>query len=176
VLDEGDGPMVLVGHSSGGLVITEVGEHPFVKHLVFLDGSPVDAGESPAALLAGQIDRRFTVFWRHKDGMTWADPDALTAYLRGEGWLTDDADEFVAGWVPSRHSAQVREITAAAWRTVPSTFVWCTESCMSNQLQALYASRTTHVVKIPGDHFPNWRRPRDVADILARKARDAVSH
>jgi pimeloyl-ACP methyl ester carboxylesterase len=62
VLDEGDGPMVLVGHSSGGLVITEVGEHPFVKHLVFLDGSTVDADKYTFALLTYQIYLKFTLF------------------------------------------------------------------------------------------------------------------
>jgi pimeloyl-ACP methyl ester carboxylesterase len=62
VLDGRDEAVVLVGHSSGGLPVTEVGDHPTVAHLVYLDGVLVDAGESIAALLAGQIDEKFGVF------------------------------------------------------------------------------------------------------------------
>jgi hypothetical protein len=45
---------------------------------------------------------------------------------------------------------------------------------MSCDLRALFASRATDVIKMPGDHFPNWSRPGEVADILARIAEEAV--
>jgi pimeloyl-ACP methyl ester carboxylesterase len=175
VLDGREESIVLVGHSSGGLPITEVGDHPSVAHLVFLDACLVDAGESVAALLAGQIDEKFGVFWRRREGVTWADPDALLAYLAAEGWPDGDAREFASGWAPSRQAAQVREITVATWRHVPSTFVWCTESAMSSELQGYFASRAGDVVKLPGDHFPQWRRPAEVADVLTRIAHTAGS-
>ena len=65
--------------------------------------------------------------------------------------------------------------TTAAWQTVPSTFVSCRDSEMSSDLQALFASRATDVIEIDGDHFPNWRRPGEVAEIVAGIARDVVA-
>ena len=55
VLDECGDPVVLVGHSSGGLVLTEVGGHPSVKHLVYMDAVMWDVGESWRTLLTGGV-------------------------------------------------------------------------------------------------------------------------
>jgi hypothetical protein len=41
--------------------------------------------------------------------------------------------------------------------------------------RARFGSRATDVIEMPGDHFPNWRRPGDLADIIAQIARDAAS-
>ena len=46
VLDECPDPVVFVGHSSGGWELTEVGVHPSVKHLVYMDAVMWDVGES----------------------------------------------------------------------------------------------------------------------------------
>ena len=46
VLDRLEGPTVLVGHSGGGFPITQVGDHPAVRHLVYLDAVLPDVGES----------------------------------------------------------------------------------------------------------------------------------
>src|SRR5262245_37826525 len=48
-----DGPLLLVGHSYGGAVITEVGTDPKVTGLVYVAAFAPDAGESPGSLLAG---------------------------------------------------------------------------------------------------------------------------
>ena len=45
---------------------------------------------------------------------------------------------------------------------------------MSADLRALYGSRATDVIEMPGDHFPLWLRPGEVAEILARIAGEAV--
>ena len=52
VLDAQDGPAVLVGHSYGGVVITEAGNHPNVDTLVYITGFAPDAGESVGTLIA----------------------------------------------------------------------------------------------------------------------------
>ena len=44
---------------------------------------------------------------------------------------------------------------------------------MSAELRALFGSRATEVIEMPGDHFPIWLRPDEVAEILARIAADA---
>jgi pimeloyl-ACP methyl ester carboxylesterase len=170
VLDECVGPVVLAGHSQGGMVLTEVGTHPSVKHLVYLDALMLDAGDNVFVVTEGQFAEGFIGCAQASEaGFAW-DTDGLAAYFVGRGWSAADAHEAVLGVRPQRASASVVEPTQAAWRSVPSTFVSCEDSEMSSDLRALFASRATDVIEMPGDHFPNWLRPGEVADILARIA------
>jgi pimeloyl-ACP methyl ester carboxylesterase len=174
VLDECVGPVVLAGHSWGGMVLAEVGTHPSVKHLVYLDALILDAGDDVFVVTEGQFAEGFIGCAQANDaGFAW-DPDALAAYFVGRGWSAADANEAVLGVRPQRAAASVVEPTNAAWRTVPSTFVSCQDSEMSSDLRALFASRATDVIEMPGDHFPNFLRPGEVADILARIAEETV--
>lgn len=173
-LDECGDPVVLVGHSSGGLVVTEVGGHPSVRHLVYLDGVMWEVGEPWPTLLSGGVAEEFAACVRVHADVTAFDAAAMTSYFLSEGWSADDAHEWVAGLRPQRHAAAVLELTAAAWRTVPSTFILPTDSVTKRHLQERFASRATDVVEIPGDHFPNWHRPAEIADIFARIARDVT--
>jgi pimeloyl-ACP methyl ester carboxylesterase len=176
VLDGCDGRVVPVGHSGGGFPITEVGEHPAVKHLVYLDAALPDAGETLGDLLEpGDVDAGFSACIKRHPGGVAFDTVALAAHLRDWGWPADEAQEFVAGFVPARTAALVRVVTTATWRSVPSTFIACMDSQMGPKPRARFGSRATDVIEMPGDHFPNWRRPADVADIIGQIARDAVT-
>jgi len=71
-LDECVGPVVLAGHSWGGMVLTEVGTHPSVKHLVYLDGLMLDAGDNVFVVTEGKIAEGFIACARVNDaGMAW---------------------------------------------------------------------------------------------------------
>jgi pimeloyl-ACP methyl ester carboxylesterase len=174
VLDECVAPVVLAGHSWGGMVLTEVGTHPSVKRLVYLDALMLDAGDNVFAVTEGEFAVGFIACAQaNEEGFAW-DTDALTAYFVGQGWSADDAHEAVLGVRPQRAAAAVVEATNAAWRSVPSTFVSCQDSEMSSDLRALFASRATNAIEIPGNHFPNWLRPVEVAEILAQAAGEAA--
>ena len=82
---------------------------------------------------------------------------------------------FVPGCVPHRHAAGTYKLTVAAWRTVPSTFIRPLDSATKPHVQDVFAARATEVIEIEGDHFPHWRRPREVAEIFARIARQVGS-
>jgi pimeloyl-ACP methyl ester carboxylesterase len=168
-------PVVLVGHSNGGVVVTEAGVHQSVKRLVYLDASMLDVGEDVFSVTEGRFAEGFTACMQAQgDEFAW-DPDALAAYFVGRGWSEVDADEVVLGCRPQRVAASIFENTVAAWRSVPSTFVSCDDSEMGSELRALFASRATDVIEMPGDHFPNWLRPGEVADILARIAGETAT-
>lgn len=170
VLNECADPVVLAGHSAGGTLITEAGNHPSVTHLVYVDAVMFDAGES--IVDPGLFAEEFVACIRWDEDATSFDPAALTAYLLRRGWSVEDTHEFVSGLRPQRHAASVFGPTVAAWRTVPSTFISCIDSEMK---QELFASRATDVIEMPGDHFPHWLRPNEVADVLARIAHDVVT-
>ena len=57
VLDELDGPVVLLGHSYGGAVITEAGVHPAVRHLVYIAALALDADETCHSAAAEKAER-----------------------------------------------------------------------------------------------------------------------
>jgi pimeloyl-ACP methyl ester carboxylesterase len=168
VLDDCGDPVVLVGHSSGGLVLTEVGGHRSVRHLVYMDAAMWDVGESWRTLLEGGVAEGWAACVRSRQDVVEFDADAVTAYLSRRGWSADDAHEFASGFRPQRYAAMVLELTVAAWRTVPSTYISPADSEMKSRLRELFAARATAVIEMPGDHFPHWQRPDEIADILAR--------
>ena len=167
VLDEHANPVVLVGHSNGGMVLSEVGDHPSVRHLAYMDAAMWDVGESWATLIRDGVAEGWAACARAR-----FDTDAVSAYLLSRGWPAEDAHEFAAGFRPQRRAASVLELTRAAWRTVPSTYISPNGSEMKPHLRALFASRAGHTIEIEGDHFPHWRRPDEVADIFARIANE----
>jgi pimeloyl-ACP methyl ester carboxylesterase len=168
VLDECDEPVVLVGHSAGGMAITEVGNHPSVKHLVYVDGAMPDVGESLFTLQAGAFSEEFVECLRLEGDVGEWDADAVTGYLMGRGWSSQDARDFMSTSRPQRIAPLVEMATVSAWRSVPSTFISCADSEMGSELRQFFASRATDVFEMPGDHFPLWARPEELTDVIIR--------
>jgi pimeloyl-ACP methyl ester carboxylesterase len=171
VLDGCDDQVVLVGHSAGGMVVTEVGNHPSVKHLVYVEAAMPDVGESLFTLQADGFPEGFVKCLRQEGDVSVWDADALTRYLLSRGWTSDDVQDFVLTSRPQRFAPLVATATVAAWRSVPSTFISCTDSEMNGNLRQFFGSRATDVFEMPGDHFPIWVHSEEVTDVIARIAR-----
>jgi pimeloyl-ACP methyl ester carboxylesterase len=85
VLDEQAGPVVLVGHSYGGAVITEAGNHDKVAALAYISAFAPDAGESVNSLLAGfPKDAPQAPILPPKDGFLFLDRDKFHAAFAGD--------------------------------------------------------------------------------------------
>ena len=165
-----DGPVVLLGHSQGGIGITFGGTAPNVKRLVYLTAHApgIDMPEgvvlrSPA-LVAGGIDT--------PEGRLF-DPKTVVSVFYGD--LTPED----AAWAVSRLDPQ--QILPPgplpeerAWQVVPSTYVVCTEDgALLAAGQRVYASHMTEVIEWPTSHSPFVSRPDLVADLLVRLANEA---
>jgi pimeloyl-ACP methyl ester carboxylesterase len=183
VLDGIGGPVVLVGHSYGGCVITGAGVHPNVRHLVYLCALLLDEGETAmsaatAEAQAAQLDHsgrpdlvgalRF-----EDDGDTCTiDPAQATALFFGD-CAPDVAAGAVARLGPQRMSTLSQPATAVAWRERPSTYVVCEDDgAIHPGLQELLARRTDAVVRWPTSHSPFLSRPDLVADLVREVVRD----
>src|SRR5262245_18495987 len=84
IIDVQDGPVVLVGHSYGGAVITEAGTHPNVAALVFIAAFAPDGNESVSTLLAGfPPDAPQPPILPPRDGFLLLDRDKFHASLPG---------------------------------------------------------------------------------------------
>ncbi len=164
-------PVVLVGHSYGGAVITEAATRTdAVGHLVYLTAFVLDAGESVIGLLQSLPQQAVTLsaaMVPQEDGTTVVDlgPNTVQAfYGRCEQAAIDAA-------LP-RLSAQtvasfVQPATAAPWRTTPSTYVLCDEDqAIHPDHQAAMAGRCDTVHHIATDHSPFLSAVDATADIL----------
>jgi pimeloyl-ACP methyl ester carboxylesterase len=126
VLDLQNGPTILVGHSWGGVVITEAGIHPNVAGLVYVSALSPDAGETTAQQYEGFAPTPNFVIDVGADGFGFINPDKFKA-----GFAHDTSDEVAAfmrdSQVPINMSAFATPLENAAWRTKPSWAVIATE-------------------------------------------------
>jgi pimeloyl-ACP methyl ester carboxylesterase len=130
VLDQQDGPTILVGHSYGGVVITEAGNHPNVAALVYIAAFAPDAGESVASLIANPPPGApVPPILPPKDGFLFLDrakfADSFAADL-DPAVAAFRADSQVPWGVPALEGA----VTRPAWRFKPSWYVVATDDRM----------------------------------------------
>ncbi|MDW3682830.1 alpha/beta hydrolase [Cupriavidus sp. CV2] len=167
-LDMQTGPVVLVGHSWGGVVISEIGQHERVKALVYVAAFAPSEGQSVADLA--------------KDYPT---PDGSNFLVTDkEGFLTLSAEGVAKHFAQDVPAAQTRimavtqgpirgksfeeKVTVAAWKTRPSWYVLTKQDHMIQPaLQKAMAQKiSAHVVTLPTSHVPQLSRPRQVADAI----------
>jgi pimeloyl-ACP methyl ester carboxylesterase len=118
-----EGPVVLVGHSYGGAVITEAGTDPNVAALVYVCAFVPDAGESVNTLIAGfPPEGPQPPILPPRDGFLFLDRDKFPASFAGD--LPADLAAFMAdSQVPWGVDALGGQISDAAWRAKPSWYL-----------------------------------------------------
>ena len=168
-----DGPVLLVGHSYGGSVITEAGADPKVAALVYIAAFAPDTGESAASLGAGGPPTRIGEEIR---------PDAygfLKLTRRGvdEVFAQDlpheDRAVLHATQSPLAGAAFAGEITAPAWKQKPGFYLRATEDqTIHPDLQQTMATRIAArmIVAVASSHLPMLSHPQAVADLVIAAA------
>ena len=162
-------PIVLVGHSYGGAVISEMAAPRNVTHLVYIAAFVTDIGESVISLSASLPQ----------------DPTALSdAIVIGDGVTTVVADRahdtfyghcdpvvtaaHIARLCPQPIATVVQPATNASWRHIASTYVRCTaDAAVALSNQDVMAARCTHVETLDADHSPFASMPAETAEIIA---------
>ena len=173
-----DGPIILVGHSYGGAVITEAGNDPSVVGLVYIAAHMPDAGEKesddgkrfPSELAkSGAIKKT-------PDGFTYIDPAQFHELFAAD--LPSDQAAFMArSQVLNFADNFSATITTAAWRSKPSwMLVAGSDRTISPDLERWYAERAkSHTVEVAGaSHAVYVSHPKEVGDLIESAAR-AVS-
>ncbi|WP_267550786.1 alpha/beta hydrolase [Rhizobium rhizogenes] len=116
-----DGPVLLVGHSYGGAVITEAGDQPNVVGLVYIAAFAPDAGESPGGITANRPPVAAANLAPDSDGYLWVKQDKFH-----ESFCQDlSADEALVMAVTQKAplaSTFGNNITAPAWKKKPSWY------------------------------------------------------
>jgi pimeloyl-ACP methyl ester carboxylesterase len=175
-----DGPVILVGHSYGGAVITEAGNDPKVVGLVYIAAFAPDRGESVSSLIKDPPpgapvppilppDNGYLLLDKGKFAASFAadvDPE-LAAFMA-------DAQ------VPWGVEALSGTISEPAWRSKPSWYLVATEDRMiPPPAQRLMSSRAgATVVEVAGSHAIYVSQPTAVANLIATAAKEsrAMAH
>jgi len=173
VLAQQKGPVILVGHSYGGVVITEAGNDPKVAGLVYIAAFAPDKGESVAAHI--------------KDPVPGAPVPPIEP--AGEGFLGLNKAQFRASFaadvsaekaafmadsqVPWGVGALTGAITVPAWKSKPSYYLVATEDRMipPPAQKAMSARAGATVVEVAGSHAVYVSQPQAVADLIVKAAR-----
>ncbi len=169
--DRNPGPVVLLGHSYGGAVVTAVGTHPAVERLVLLCALAPDDGEPPNGGPVEISERFLTALRGRPDGSLEVDA-ARAAELFYPDAAPDAAAAAVRRLRPGNTGRPGERIERAAWRVRPTEYVVCADDpiILPVSQRGLAARTGAKVHEIPGDHSPFLARPEALAELLARIA------
>ena len=176
VIDAQDGPVVLVGHSYGGAVITEAGTHEKVTALVYVAAFAPDKDESVSTLIADPpVGAPTPPILPPADGFLVLDHDQFSAAFAADIPAANSA--FMAdAQVPWGVGAVAGTITEPAWRTKPSWYIVATDDRMiAPSAQRAMAERIgATTVEIAGSHAIFLSQPATVADVIRQTATQVV--
>jgi pimeloyl-ACP methyl ester carboxylesterase len=175
IIDAQDGPVVLVGHSYGGAVITEAGNHDNVAALVYIAAFAPDKGESVNTLIADPPPGApVPPILPPKDGFLFLDREKFPASFAAD--LPVEEAAFMAdSQVPWGVEALGGSITEAAWRMKPSWYLVATEDRMipPPAQRAMSERAGSTVVETPGSHAIYVSQPAAVVALIEQAASGA---
>ena len=172
VIAEQKSPVVLVGHSYGGVVITEAGTDPRVASLVYIAAFAPDRGESVAALIKDPAPGApVPPILPPQDGFLLLDKAKFPEAFAGD--LPKDKAEFMANsQVPWGVAALNGAVTEPAWRSKPTWYLVATDDKMiPPAAQQLMSKRAgAQVVETKASHAVYVSQPDAVARVIKRAA------
>jgi pimeloyl-ACP methyl ester carboxylesterase len=179
MIDAQDGPVLLVGHSYGGTVITEAGNNPKVAGLVYVAAFAPDAGESSASLSKPYGPTPGIAELRPiEDGFLVITPKGILEDFASDLPLAEKTT-LIATQAATQGAALGANVTTAAWRTKPSWFVIASNDRMiapeQERVTAKRMNATT--LTLATSHVAMLAKPKEVADFIGLAASGApASH
>jgi len=177
VLSAQPGPAILAGHSYGGAVITEAGNHPTVAGLVYIAAFAPDRGESVAALIKDPPPGApVPPIVPGEEGFLLLDKSKFAASFAAD--VNPDLAAFMAdAQVPWGVGALTGAVGDPAWRHKPSWYLVAADDRMipPPAQRAMAARAGATVVEAPGSHSVYVSQARVVADLIAQAARDTMA-
>ena len=171
-IDAQDGPVILVGHSYGGAVISQAGTDPNVVGLVYITAFALDNGESVGSLLKNPPPGSTPPpILPPQDGFLLLDREKFPAAFAGDV-KPETAAFMAASQVPWGLEALNGVVTDAAWKTKPSWYLITTEDRMiPPDAQRFMSKRAgSKVVEVQASHSVFLSKPDAVASIIEQAA------
>ncbi|WP_265565481.1 alpha/beta fold hydrolase [Streptomyces hygroscopicus] len=158
-----EGPVVVVGHSYGGIPVTQaIADAPNVSHAVYLAAYQLDVGES--------------LFGFHGAPEPENPKGLIPPAENSDAALYADVSEAettraVQQLVPQSLRSFSERVTKAGWRTVPSTYIICEQDqALPPQAQENLAARAKNICRLQSSHSPFLSMPSELASLLAHIA------
>jgi pimeloyl-ACP methyl ester carboxylesterase len=176
VLNRQNGPVVLVGHSYGGTVITEAGTDPKVARLVYVAAFAPEVGQSTLDQYAQVPPPPNFVPEEQPDGFAYLNSAKFRAGFAGDT-RESDAAFLRDSQVPIAMAALKAKVTVAAWKTKPSWYIVAKEDgaiapeLLRNTARRINATTT----EISGSHVVFLTQPKAVADVIEQAAKGVVA-
>jgi pimeloyl-ACP methyl ester carboxylesterase len=171
VLSRQDGPVILVGHSWGGMVISEAGNHPKVVGLVYIAAIVPDAGQTasdvlkpypPTPGLGNMAPDSAGYLWLTRRGI---EEDFVPDLPAGERALV------FATQGPWNSTALAEPVPTPAWTTRPSWFIAVDDRILPADYELVIAQRiNARTTRLSSGHVPMLSRPAEVAAVIIEAA------
>jgi pimeloyl-ACP methyl ester carboxylesterase len=173
VIDRMDGPVVLVGHSYGGSIITEAGNHPKVAALVYIAAFALDEGESCASI-EQSVPQASKAFTPDGDGNWWIEEEQFAADFAGD--IPPEKASFMAiSQVPISTDSFTHKVTKPAWKTKPSWYmVAAADRSINPDQERMMAKRAgAKTVEVNSSHVAYMSFPKETAKLIEEAATHA---
>ncbi|MFF4318298.1 alpha/beta hydrolase [Streptomyces sp. NPDC001568] len=168
------GPVLLVGHSYGGAVITEAGDLPNVTGLVYVAAFAPDSGESPGQITEQHPPAAFANIAPDSDGYLWVEQDAFHESFAQD--LTPEEALVMAVTQKAPLASTFGDaVSTPAWRTKPSWYQVSTEDRMihpDNERRMAERMNPRKTIELNASHASLASQPGAVTDLIEAAATD----
>ena len=172
-LDAMDGPVVIVGHSYGGSVITEAGNHPKVAALVYIAAFALDEGESCASIETA-VPQASKAFKPDSNGNWWIEQDHFAADFAAD--ISPAESHYMAiSQVPISTDSFTHKVTSPAWKTKPTWYMVATadRSINPDQERMMAKRAKAKTVEVDSSHVAYMSHPKEAAKLIEEAASSA---
>jgi pimeloyl-ACP methyl ester carboxylesterase len=173
-IDAMGGPVVLVGHSYGGSIITEAGNHPNVAALVYIAAFALDEGESCASIEQA-LPQASKAFKPDSNGNWWIDEAHFAADFAAD--IPPEKAAFMAiSQVPISTDSFTHKVTNPAWKNKPTWYMVATEdrSINPDQERMMAKRAKAKTVEVKASHVAYMSRPKETAKLIEEAATSAA--
>jgi pimeloyl-ACP methyl ester carboxylesterase len=172
-IDAMGGPLVLVGHSYGGSIITEAGNDPNVAALVYIAAFALDEGESCASIETA-VPQASKAFKPDSNGNWWIEQDHFAADFAAD--IPPAQAHFMAiSQVPISTDSFTHKVTNPAWKNKPTWYmVASSDRSINPQQERMMAKRANaKTVEVNASHVAYMSHPKEAAKLIEEAASSA---
>jgi pimeloyl-ACP methyl ester carboxylesterase len=172
-IDAMDGPVVLVGHSYGGSIITEAGNNPKVSALVYIAAFALDDGESCASIEQA-LPQASTAFKPDSNGNWWIEQAHFAADFAAD--VPPAVSHFMAiSQVPISTDSFTHKVTNPAWKTKPTWYMVAAADRSINPQQERMMAKRAHAttVEVNSSHVAYMSHAKEAAKLIEEAAAGA---